>query len=193
MRARLSLLVTFASIMLHATVTLAQESPIGKGSKMVDGAFLFSSMGGDLYEGPEGDRWTVMQFTPSYSQFIASGFAVGVTLLTERTSRGDWTSMSWGIGPKLQYFFGGTSATAIHGSTYPVIGTSFVYHYVDPGSGSDYSGTSLNFDAGLVYMLSNSVGISAKFQYAFETLTREDHESVSGNHFDIMGGFAIFL
>ena len=88
------------------TSVFAQEYPVDKGSKMVLGGITFSSIGGDLYENSDGDRATYINVMPSFGYFVIPGLAIGADLLYDRTSQGDDTENTLGIGPKVIYAIG---------------------------------------------------------------------------------------
>ncbi len=65
---------------------LAEDYPTNEGSKIITGAFSFSSAGGDLYEYDE-SRYNTFHLTPSMSYFIVPGFALGAKFILNRIAR----------------------------------------------------------------------------------------------------------
>ena len=53
-----------------------QDSPIGKGSKIISGNFSFSSAGGELNENNNGDRLFTIEFDPAVNFFISPGLLI---------------------------------------------------------------------------------------------------------------------
>lgn len=175
----------------------AQSFPTNKGSKIVGGEFYFSSAGGDLYENWEGDRLTSIEVDPFISFFLAPGLALGGNFLFERMSQGDASLTTWGIGPRLMYFIGGSKPiSTVKGTTYPFLDAAFLYvksTYEYNSYDSSESGTMIRFGGGILRMLSDSVGLLGEVAYSIDKMKPEDGDSVSGNQFNIAAGFTFFL
>ena len=175
----------------------AQSFPTDKGSKIVAGEFAFSSAGGDLYENSDGDRLTTIELDPFISYFLTPGLALGGNFLLERMSQGDWSLTTWGIGPRLIYFIGGSQPiSTVKGKTYPFLDAAFLYIKNTFKYDSDESsslGTMIRFGGGILHMLSDSVGLFGEAVYSIDSIKPEDGDSESGNQFNIAAGFTFFL
>lgn len=85
----------------------AQNEPEAtrRSALMVGGSASFSSQGGDLYEGFEGDRLVTIDLVPSALYFAANGLGVGADFSFSRVSQGDNSVSVTGVGPRAGYFF----------------------------------------------------------------------------------------
>lgn len=187
-------------LILTCGSAFAQTSPIGKGSKMVLGDLLFSSMGGDLHE-EDGDRVTVIQLNPSAGYFVSRGIACGGNLFLTRQSAGNTSNTTWGIGPLLMYFIGGNQPkTTAKGATYPFLAASFLYtrsimkmEWYGEKDEFKASGTMVGLGAGICHMLSNTVALMVQASYQIDNMKPEEEDSESGNQLGIRVGIASFL
>ena len=191
-------------LMLHIN-SFAQNSPIDKGSVIISGNFTFSSAGGELYEHPDGDRLTTIEFDPAANFFVGSGFAIGARLLFERVTYGDnYNRTTWGGGPEINYFFNiSQEKSEAKGTTYPFLQAGFFYtnNYYHSFGDSEYNyiGTKIRIGAGIAHMISRSVAIAGLVAYDIEKekgdriafFKTEDTES--GNQYGIYAGLIIFL
>ena len=120
-------LVTLALVGL-STFACGQEFPTDKGSKIIAGGLTFSNMGGDLYE-EDGDRISTLQILPSFSSFVSPGIAIGVKGIISRTSVGDQSNTTLGIGPHVMIFLSGFQKPAkTEGILLPYLGATFFYN-----------------------------------------------------------------
>jgi hypothetical protein len=200
-----SLMCIFLPILaVICSSAFAQSFPTNKGSVMVYGSFAYSSAGGHLYE-DDGDRLSTLQFNPSVSYFVTPGLALGGKFLLSRTSQGDASLTGFGIGPHLLYFIGGNKPKdKVKGTTYPYLGTTFLYSRATAGEDDEdltISGTMFSFGFGVCHMLSNSVGLVGEAAYQIDNMTvkwedwegEEEEESESGDKFNLVAGFVVFL
>lgn len=187
-------------VALNPGLTFAQDSAFDPGSKIVAGSFAYSSACGDLYEDDD-ERLTTLQFTPSLSVFVSPGFAVGGKFLYARSSQDQESITSWGIGPQIIYYIGGNQPReSVRGATYPYLGVAFVFtkstyesSFLGQTEDISTSGTAFSFGFGINHMLTESVGLFGEVDYQLDSMKPEDGDSVSGNKFNIVGGFAFFL
>jgi hypothetical protein len=188
------LVMTMSLVVVHTS--RAQSFPTDKRSQIVSGGFSFSSAGGDLYQSGD-DRLTVIELSPSIGYFVIPGLAIGGKFVLERTSLGEGSLTSWGIGPHIVYFVGADKPRArIKGTIYPYLGAAFLYNrttYKSGGWDSTASGTMISFGAGVLRMLSNAVGLFGEANYQIENVKPESGDSESGNTFNIAAGFTVFL
>jgi len=183
--------------------SMAQISPVGKGSVIISGNFSFSSAGGELNENSDGDRLTTIEFDPAANFFVSPGLAVGGKLLFSRSSQGDENSTTWGIGPEINYFFHNSEEISeAAGETYPFIQAGF-YYSSSVYNVSSFSGimnisqivTKIRFGVGVAHMISNAVAITCLAAYDIDNEKIKDHEELpgSGNQYGIYAGLLIFL
>lgn len=172
------------------------RGPIDHGSTVVAGGVAFSSAGGELNQDAAGHRLVTFELRPDVMHFVARGFALGAALSLSSASQGSASATSLGVGPKVAYFFGPQQATShARGALYPFIAFSLLATRQSVSTGfGDATGTGLTaaFDAGLTYMMSESVGLVAQTGYRIDNLKVEG-QSASGNSINIQLGIAGFL
>lgn len=166
-------------------------SPVDRGRKFINGSFTFSSGGGDYYAG-SGDRQTYFQFTPAFSYFVAPGLAIGGKLAWTHSSQGNTSSTGIAIGPSILYFFGPKNAK--QKKIYPYIGASFLFgdsttEWTMSGSSGESSMTTTStiLGSGIMYMLTNSVGLIGEANFQVDTFSSSGN-SIGGNMFNILIG-----
>jgi len=198
---------TFAimSLVLNSN-SMAQISPVDKGSAIISGDFSYSSSGGELYENNDGERITRIDFDPAVSFFVVPGFAAGLRLQYRHQIQGDHTTTTWGVGPEINYFFHNSEEISeAAGETYPFLQAAFFYSTM---SFDSYSGevvtriyTTTHLGAGIAHMISNAVAISGLLAYDIENFKQEDafdprlmaDDSISGDRIGLYVGLLIFL
>jgi len=170
------------------------ESPVDKGSVMVGGGGVFSSLSGKLYE-DNGKGASLVLLYPSLSFFPARGLAVGGQLLLGSFSQGKHSANVSGIGPRLAYYFGaGKGDRHGKGRTYPYFTASVLLGQVSANDVVDkVTGTLVTFGGGINYMVANSIGLSAEVNYRSDALKDEHDRSESGHSINVMVGFLLFL
>jgi hypothetical protein len=140
--------------MATTTGTAAAQTPaLARGSILLDGSagFTVTDAGGD-------DNFTTFSLAPSALFFLSDGLALGGSVNLTISSVGDNTSTSYGIGPALSYYF------VQDGSMHPFVEGSVRY----ARSSTEVAGQDLDFDefgfrlgAGLLFLLSDAVGVDA--------------------------------
>jgi hypothetical protein len=178
----------------------AQTSPLDKGSMIISGNFRFYSQGGDLYSRGDEARTTFIEFDPAASYFVLPGLALGLRLQYNHGIRGDHSTITWGAGPEINYFFGSDKEDSnVQGNTYPFLQGGFFYSNLSydsfSGSGDMITRmyTTSRFGTGVAYLISNSVALSSLLAYDIDTMKHEDLETETGNQYGIYVGFLIFL
>ena len=169
-------------LLLSLTAPVAAQTgyPVQKGNVSLGGTASFSS---SQFE--DSDRLTTLTLSPSALFFVADGLAVGGNASFIRASSDGDSSSSFGIGPRIAYYFGGPAS-----SVYPFVSAGVAYTSLN----ENLSALGGEVAGGAVFMLSRSVGLSgeAYFQaqsYSFDGLD----ESLSGNEFGFRGGIVAFL
>lgn len=192
------LYIPIVTVVVVSSSAVAQSFPTDKGSKIVSGGFTFSTAGGDLYESEDGDRQVLIQFNPSVDYFVIPGLALGGKFLLEYFLDGEYSLDTWGIGPRIVFFLGGNQPrSTIKGTTYPYLSASFFYTHSTFSFGEvaevTSSGHTIGIGGGVLYMLSNAVGLFGEADYQVESMNPERGDSVGGNKFNIIAGFSVFL
>lgn len=184
LRASLTGLALFLGL---ASPALAQDYAIDQGSVVLGGTVSFSSQGGDLYEGFDGDRLNTLLLNPSALFFVSPGLAVGGDVYVQRVSQGDASLTTLGIGPEVRYYFGDAAST-----TYPFIGASIDYASLSSDDGDDATGFGYGAAAGLAFMLSPTVALTAEVDYSRSNLSF-DSIDIDGNEIRLELGISAFL
>jgi len=181
------LMLVLAMLLVPAAVA-AQEYPVDRGSMVLGGSVSWSSAGGDLYEGGDGDRLNTLLLNPEIMYFIAPGLAIGGELYVQRASQGDADVTTIAVGPAISYYFGGPTS-----SVYPFL--SAMVGYADMGAGGfDASGLAFGATGGAAFMLSNSVALTGGLTYQLQKLSVDEiDESVDGDTFALQFGIQAFL
>ncbi len=197
----MSIVIGYILVLAGISPADAQDFPTDQGSFLVMGGFSFSSAGGDLYKNSENDRFNTLQLNPSVNYFAIPGLALGGKLIYNRNSQGDISSTLWSVGPNLMYFVGGMQGIPqSKGVTYPYISAGFLYGQIKNSysiqgskSSSTTSQTVYNFGAGVMYMVTNTVGLFGEGNFELDRMKPEHGNSANGNKFNIVAGFSIFI
>lgn len=179
------------SAFLIAPAVFAQSYPIDKGSYLLGGIVGFTSQGGDLYETVGGDRGTTITINPTFGYFVTPGLALGGDVQFQKTSQGDFSTTTIGIGPSLAYYFGQPAS-----KVYPFISGNVGYASLSADAG-DFGSESINgyqfgVSGGLSYMIARNVALTGGVFFQNQTFT-ESGESASGDTFGFQGGVTAFI
>lgn len=174
------------------------EFAIDKGSWLLGGEIGFSSSGGDLYENADGDGETLIQFSPFVGYFVMPGLAVSSNVVFVSTSQGDDKNTAVGIGPMVEYYFGGP-----YSKWYPFASTRLVFisHSGETSVGGetvDVKHTEMSYGAaiGAAMMVSRNVAVRCALGYAVHSEDQEEPEdldSVDGNRLGLSIGVQSFI
>ena len=173
-------------LVLFGSTCFGADYAVDKGANMFGITAAYINATGDLYQ----EMPNAILVMPSISHFLVRNFAVGGDLLLFRTVLGGKTSTTWGIGPKISYFFGGKGS-----KSYPYLTTGFYYLRNDVAGGAeefenidflprgDISGTRLKIGAGASWMIDQHLGLLAEISYNRDNLKPEDGniKAKSGN------------
>ena len=159
--------VLTAMLALSAT---AANNPVDKGSTIIGGQMYFQSQTGDLYECRDKARTTV-QIIPGLGFFVSPGFMIGaeIGLLHQSMCGNSYTE--YAIGPKIGYYFGGdpTGTDFIKGTAFPHIAALGAFGSIDGGGSDNITVTQFGAEAGIVYMMSNAVGLDISARFSHDT------------------------
>ena len=190
-------LLAFCVLLLLGTSAFGADGPVAKGSMILTGNLYFMSQSGDLYENWEGDGLTTVSLTPGIGYFISPGFVIGGDFNLLNMSQGEYSGTAFSVGPKLGYYFGANNArTEFKGAAYPYIAAFASFGSISEEGDDDISTTSLGFTGGVVYMVSNAVGIDLGLRFASDKYSTEiDGESYSesGTSLLIGAGVSAFI
>lgn len=179
-------------VLLLAATAAAADSPIDKGSFMLNGSAFIQSQSGELYEGPGDEAVTTVgagsvainyfsvEADQTFGIFVSPGVMVGGQLGFQSISQGDDKITYFAVGPTIGYYSKINSSHAdVKGTIYAYGGAFFTIGSVDFDFGDAVTATEFGGRAGIVCMLSSAVGadIGAKFQR--DTFS-DNGESVSG-------------
>jgi hypothetical protein len=178
-------------ICLTINYTNAQKAPAEKGSALVGGSLVLSSMGGDLYEYDD-KRLFNFQISPSYTAFFMDGLGAGAKMILGYQKQGDYSITQFAIGPQVVYYISSNyQPETVKGKIYPFIGTSFLYQslsYKGDNDSDSETGTLFSIGGGMSVMLTNSVGLNFEVSYQADKFAKE-----TGNKINFLIGIVAFL
>ena len=156
-------LLAFAG--MFPTGLRAQSYAVDRGSVLIDGQASFTSTGAEINGEDTDDRVTQFSLTPNLLYFVLPGLAVGGEITFARAWDDDDSNLAYGIGPAVTYYFG-----AGERPWYPYLGGSvqFMREERDSDDGPNLPDVSFRVykgSAGLLFMMSRSVGINAELFY----------------------------
>jgi hypothetical protein len=162
----------------------AQVPALDQGSLMVGGsAFVGSQSHGD------DERTTTISLAPALQFFVIPGLAVGGDLRYTRSSRDEFTSSSYVIGPAATYYFVRDGAAIQPFVTASVgFGSSSIEGFQD----SESSVTAYQGGAGVLFLLNEAVGLDVQAFYLSESLEAGGAEQ-DEDRFGLSIGFSTFL
>jgi hypothetical protein len=180
-----SLIVLSALTVLPAAVD-AQVPALNTGSILISGQASF------VVQDVEGsdDNATTLAILPSLQFFVMPGLAIGGELRFLHSSFDDRSSTSYGIGPAVSYYF------VRDGNAHPFLRGSVRYEHsstdISPGGDVESDQLGLRASAGLLFLLSDAVGVDAALFY-----DRSSRDAGNGdldiNAFGLAVGISAFL
>jgi hypothetical protein len=184
------LALAFLLVAALALPCAAADFAIDKGAWVLGGSVGFEMQGGDLYENPDGDSRTVIEFDPGAGYFLMPGLLAGTRVVFVNSSQGDHKSSSFGIGPVVAYYFGGP-----YSSMYPFVSARFTWvsHSTENAASVDWSETNISFAAGATKMISRNVGIRAAVFYSIDSYSPDEGDSIDGNRMGLRIGLESFI
>jgi hypothetical protein len=191
---RKKMTVLCLAILLVGGMSFAQATkrPLDKGTFNVGGSISFSSSSGDFYGD---DAISTFALAPSARYFIIDGLAVGVDLLLNTESEGNYTDTTIGIGPVVAYMFDVNSPTL-----YPYVGAGVAIgsnKHSRSGAYSYENTTSafiFKFAGGVAFMVKPNLAVLAELGYSVESYKGEDWDkSEGGGTFSFSVGLSAFI
>lgn len=186
-----AIVVLFALVSIP-TMLMGADSPVDKGSLLLGGGALFSTMGGDLYESGD-DGITILVLAPAVGTFVARGFSLGSQFILATASQGDDNITAYGIGPRVAYYFSKPDTGVPKGKVFPYLSATFMWGKLETDDEDSVTLKSLNLGGGFTYMVSNSIGLYSELSYRTDSLEAENDDSDSGSSFNVMIGFSLFI
>ncbi len=122
---KITFTVLFLLVGLATAVSQERSAATDNGAMLVSGAASLSSQG---YE--SGDRLNIFALSTGMFSFVSPGLGVGGDITFSSMSRGSSSSTSYGIGPKIGYFFDSG------GTTMPFVGAGISYLGASSGGAS---------------------------------------------------------
>lgn len=197
-------LLVIVVALLMTTAVSATDNPIDKGAWILTGNAYFMTQSGELYDNADGEGKAWLSFAPSVGYFIKPGFMIGVNADYTWESQGDNKTTYMLFGPTAGFYFHmDPKRVEPRGAVYPFIKGSFLYAsdkfkadlFEETTKITQWVG-----EAGVVYMLSNAVGmnfqaklISLKKDYDDDIVDPEIQDSESGNIFQLGAGITAFI
>ncbi len=185
-------------VLLLAGTAMAAETPIDKGSMILNGSVYFMSQSGDAYKDTADNSVAVIGIMPSVGYFVAPSIMVGGEILFWNQSWGDCKWTDFGVGPMVGYYFNlDATRTEVKGAIYPYVKGFFWYGQEKYDDGTDETTTDVmafGGEGGGVFMLSNAVGLNASVQFWSESYKPDGaDESISGTTLQVGAGITAFL
>ena len=144
------------------------NNPVDKGSTIISGQMYFQRQSGDLYECT---GRTTVQVIPGFGFFVSPGFMIGaeIGLLHQSACGNNYTE--YAIGPKIGYYFNSdpTRTDFIKGTAFPHIAALGVIGSIHARGSSNITVTQFGAEAGVVYMMSNAVGVDFAARFSYDT------------------------
>ena len=179
----LTFALVLSVIVLPCTSSGGAAGPVDKGSISLGGAACFASAGGELHGD---DRMTTIALNPSVLYFVVGGLAIGGEVRFTRMSSGDESDTSWGVGPKLAYFFFGGTDSPVH----PFVAASYDYSRAVDW----YTASEITCAAGAAFMVARNVALTGEAFYAIESSRADGADaSLDGDVFGLRLGIATFI
>lgn len=179
-----SSILALAVLATFPAASRAQTAALDRGSVLISGQASFVVRD----EGDLDENTTSFIFLPSLQYFVAPGLAVGGELELTHSSRGDFSTTSYGIGPAMSYYFVRES------DVQPFIRGSFrIARSKSKGELSDRTSKLFGFRGagGFLVLLSQAVGVDISVYY--DRLQYRDAIDVDLNTFGIAIGIAAFV
>ena len=179
--------LTFLMLLLALTPrpARAQVPALSRGSLIVGGSAAV-----DITDTGDSDNITSIALTPHVEGFVKDGLAVGGDVLLGRSSQGDASVTTIGIGPVVAYYFGD------EGTTHPFVrgGVRWVHASSDFSAGSSsQSTTGLHASAGLLLLLSDAVGVEAALYWEHNRYKPESGSTFNSNRYGLNAGISAFV
>jgi hypothetical protein len=172
-------------LLLVPTVASAQVPALDQGSLILGGQASLTSTGFD----DDDSRTTGISIAPRIQYFVVPGLALGADVILARSSSDDFTTTGYALGPIATYYLP-TQATA-----HPFVSGSVLFGQTNretPAGDVDSSESQYRASVGLLFFLTDAVGISTELFYTSRQSETESIESDS-DAFGLAVGFSAFI
>ena len=179
----LRIFVPLLTIFSSAVHVSAQQPALEQGSALLSGQASFT-----VQDTGDDDKATTIALSPYVQYFFSTGLAIGGELQFSRTSQGDRTFTTYGIGPAISYYFVRPS------DVQPFVrGSLRLAHAKTETSSIDDSRDLVGFRgaAGLLILLSDAVGLDLSLYY--DRLQHRDGIELELDTFGLAVGVSAFL
>ena len=185
---RRALIVCCITLVL-GSAAFGADSPVAKGSMMLSGGFSYFSQSGDLYEIGTGEALNTYTIVPGFGYFISPGLMIGADLSFINITRGSASRHTFSFGPTITYYVGADRANAeSKGMVFPYLGAFAALGTTT----SDVTTTSFGGQGGIVYMVSNAVGIDCGVNISFDKWSVDSY-STNGTSLQVAAGITAFV
>jgi len=152
--------LTVVCVIGLASLAVAADSPIDKGSVFLGGQLSLQSLGGDAYEVDDGNV-THLVLAPQVGGFLLPGFALGLEGSFELISTSGQTATEFHVGPRVAYYYCAAGAQAAgKGSALPYVAGLATIGSVKWDSDDEATRVvELGGEVGVVYLVTDAVGI----------------------------------
>jgi len=203
------LVYTLAIVMLCSLAVNAAENPVDKGSFNLNGLFSYSSH--SMVDVEDAEDLKITTLTSNIGYFVAPGIRLGLVANVNQIKLGDTKVTLSGFGPSIAYYFNmDASRLEAKGAVYPYAQGFYLFagsikvegdaSDIDPSLGTEETKinvTSYGGRGGIVYMLSNSVGLDMSITYSREEIelddAPEDSEPLKFNTLMFGAGISAFI
>jgi len=186
------LIATVMALAVTPGLAYAQAYATDKGSITLGGTASFTSSRAEI-EDVSAPRVTSLTLAPRALFFLAPGLAVGGEAALGHIAADGESTTTYGLGPAVTYYFGRQQR-----SWYPFVAGSVHFTHVsgDRQLGSDFR--DLRASAGLLFLLSGSVGINSELfvstsHTTFESPATLEELSSDTRAFGLAIGIAAFI
>lgn len=162
----------------------AQVPALTEGSVIVGG-----SLGIAVDDDGSSDRATSISVAPRAQVFVRDGLALGGDVLLGHVSQGSYSSTAVGVGPAVAFYFGD------EGTTHPFLRGGVRWRHLSSDSGGQSASgttTSLHAEGGLLFLLSDAVGVEGMLFWEHSRDEVEDRAD-SRDRYGLQFGVSAFV
>lgn len=186
MQYRMFWLVILAAVVCTIGRAEAQEHATDRGSFILGGATGLSS---NRYTNEsQGERQefrsTFLYFSPRIQYLVRPGLAVGGSIDLNHSRYDDVSVTAYGLGPAVSYFFGAPDRVFL-----PYLSAQGSFAWV---RGQDQEQVGYGGAAGVLYLLTRSVGVDGSFFYRIHRSTGDAEFRTSNHTLGLAVGFSAF-
>ena len=175
-------------MIIGTTGVFSQEFALDKGSLLITGTGSFSTSGGDLYKSADNKRLNSIAVIPSVNYFIYPNVFAGLGFAYDRTSQGDASATTIGVGPRVGYVNGDKDSKVLPFFDW---GVDYNSSKIDDQT---ISGLSVVIGGGVIVLGSENMGLVVEATWNVAEMKAKDADSPeTGNAVTIGIGIAGFI